>query len=331
MTQAVSFLNRATVQQELKSKAGINMKNVLGPGGKMDVGKVLDALAGSKKFMSSAGLRQDIFSDVQAREGIMAMLTARQQVKEGRAGAIDFNTIAGVDAAAGREAVKTTFSSMSQEGFFKMQQLAADAQADTVKNLEKYNADILLVSETSNRLEQAFGRLALWADAIAAVGVVGTLTNTLGKLAGGATGGGAFAKALPSVASAGGAVTGGAASALAAGSTAVGAASGAAIAGTVGLGLAAGAAIGYGINEATSAIRGDEKSASDLLADLLFEAFNKNDARFQKGATIDNAIGDSGKRLVTVMEANNRALERIDQGLRTVNTKPEPAAPREPR
>lgn len=331
MTQAVSFLNRATVQKELKGKAGVDMKKILGPGGKMDVGKVLDALAGSKKFMSSAGLRQDIFSDAQAREGIMAMLTARQQVKEGRAGAIDFGTISKVNASEGREAVESTFATMQNEGFFKMQQLAAEAQADTVKNLEKYNADILLVAETSNRLEQAFGRLALWADAIAAVGVVGTLTNTLGKLAGGAAEGGALAKALPSVASAGGAVTGGATAALAAGSTAVGAASGAAIGGTVLAGGAIGYGIGTGINALSAMGRQDEKTWSDRIGDYLFESLNKNDARFQKGTTIDNAIGDSGKRLVTVMEANNRALERVEQGIRAVTMKPEPTAPRGPR
>ena len=327
MKQAVTFLNKSETQKDLRA---IGIKDIAGKDGKIDVGAVLDKLAANKKFMSSATKRQEIFSDAQAREGIMALIAARGQVQRGVAGAVDFNTIAAVDAAAGRSAVSETMTSMQNEGFFKMQQLAADAQADTVRNLEKYNADILLVAETSNRLEQAFGRLAFWADAIAAVGVVGALTNTVGKLASGAAGGGALAKAVPSFASAGGAVAGGAASAIAAGSTAVGAATAGAIAAAVGIGLAAGGAIGTVANEASSMGREDERRWSDRLGDYLFESLNKTDARFQKGTTIDNGVGDSGKRLVTVMEENNRALSRVEQGLRAVTMKPEPGAPRGP-
>lgn len=331
MTQAISFLNRVSAQKELKSKAGVDMSTVIGKDGKIDVGRVLDALAGSKKFMSSAGVRQEIFSDVQAREGIMAMLTARQHVLEGRTGAIDFNSIAGVNAAEGKGAVAATMKSMEGEGFFKMQQEAARMQADTVANLEKYNADILMVAQTTNRLEEAFGRLSLWANSIAAVGVVGGVVNTIGKLANAGGGGGALAKALPSVANAGTAVASGAGGLLAAGSTAVGAATAGAIAGTVGAGLAIGGAVGYGINEITSAVRADEKSASDLLADLIFEAVNSNDARFKEGSRIENTNEDGTKQLVTIMKENNQKLEQINQGLRTTNTKPDAGAPREPR
>jgi hypothetical protein len=320
----IALLGDTDKMKELKSKAGISVK------GKTPE-QIINEMATSKKF-NKPGMMQDIFgSDVLGRKMITALVSARRRVIEGKEGAIDIGSIAGVSAEAGRTSVAAGFKNVEQEGFFRMQQAAARAQADTLANLETYNSDILMVAETSMRLEEAFGRLSLWADAIAAVGIVGGAVSTVGKLANAGGGGGALAKALPSVANAGTALAAGAGTALAAGSTAVGAATAGALAGTVGAGLAIGGVLGTLGNQVTGLVRQDDKTASDLLADALFEAFNKNDARFQKGSRIENTNEEGTKTLVTIMKENNQKLESIDRGLRSANTKPEAGASREPR
>lgn len=322
----ITDLNDVDVQKGLR---GIGIKNVIDKTtGKIDVANVIEQLGTNKKFQK-ASTRQGIFKDVRGQQAVESLMAARGRVKAGVAGAVDLETISQVDAAAGRTAVTTGMKSLEGEGFFQMQQEAARMQADTVANLKSYNDQVLLVTKTADRLEKSFGTLSLWANSIATVGIVGAGVNTVGKLAG-AGPNSTVAKALPSVANAGSAVASGAGAAIAAGSTAVAAATGAAIAGTVAAGLAIGAGLGYGANELTSAVRDDGKSISELLADALFEAMNKNDARFKPGG--DAATSEDGaKRIVAVMQENNRKLESIDQGLRTTTQKTAPGAPRGPR
>lgn len=314
MKQAASFLNRAETQKDLKA---IGIKNIVGPGGKIDLGSVLEKLGSNKKFMGSAQTRQEIFSDVQAREGIEAMLAARSRVQAGATGAVDFKTISEVDAASGRAATGQTFEAMQGEGFFKMQQEAAQMQADTVTNLSAYNAQVLGVTEASNRLEKAFGTLSVWAGSIATMGLVGAGTSMLGKLASGggaAAGGGALARAVPSLATAGGAISGAGASALAAGSSSValGSAAGLAAAGGVALvGGAVGGAVGYGIDKGVEAVTGEK--LSEKLGNAIFELVHGNN------------------ELVRVTKETNRKLDSIDQGQRANVVKPAAPGAREPR
>lgn len=329
-TRAEAFLKAISgvkTQNELK---GIGVKGFVGKDGAIDIPALIEKLATNKEF-SKASVRQKIFEDVRAQQGVETLVAARNRVRTGVTGAVDVNTFQSLDATSGKASVDSGMAEMQNEGFFKMQQKAAEMQADTVQNLEKYNKDILLVTETSNRLEKAFGRLSLWADAIAAVGVVGGAVNALGKLGGGAAEGGALAKALPSIASASNALSAGAGGALAAGSTAVGAASGAAIGGTV----LAGAALGYGagmlVNSTTSAMRDDQKTFSDLIADSVFESLNSGDARFKEGSTITNLTEDGSKKIVQTMEAGNRINQKVVDAIQTALTQPPPGAPREPR
>jgi hypothetical protein len=297
LDRLITDLNDVEVQKGLK---GIGVKNVMGKDGKIDIGNILTQLGSNKEF-AKASTRQDIFKEVRGREGIESLLAAQSRVNAGVTGAVDFKSIAGVDAQAGREATASGFASMQGEGFFKMQQEAAKMQADTVENLGAYNSQILKVAETSNQLEKAFGSLSLWANSIAAAGLVGGGVSMVSKLAGGAgaaAGGGALAKAVPSLARAGGAVGGAGAGLLAAGSTAVGAASGMAIAGTI----AAGAAVGYGagtlINEASGWASSDDKRISDRLADSLFELVHGN------------------RELVQATKETNRKLGAVEQATR---------------
>lgn len=332
MTQAVAYLNRKEVRQKLK---GIGIKN-LGPNGTIDVASVIEQLSTNKKF-GSATKRQEIFHDLQAREGIEALIEARRRVREGKTGAVDLNTIAAVNPEAGRAAVGRTMQAFQSEGFFQMQQEVARMQAETVENLRGYNDQVLAVAEASDKLESAFGRLSLWANSIAAAGVVGGAASLVGKVAGGGAGaaaagagGSALAKALPSVANAGTAIAGAGTAALAAGGTAVGAASAGMLGAFGSAGLLAGLAAGTLINEGSGWVSRDDKRISDRLAESLFEAFNSADARFQKGARIENLNDDGTKRLITVMQDSNRKLETIANNLRAQETKPQPAR-REPR
>lgn len=329
-TRAESFLKAISGVDTQKKLAGIGVKGFVGKDGSIDIPMLIEKLATSKKF-SSASVRQGIFEDVRAQQGVETLVAARRRVQEGVAGAVDMNTFQSLEASTGKSSVDSGMREMQGEGFFKMQQEAARMQAETVENLGSLNSQVLSVAQAADRLESAFGSLSLWANSIAAVGLVGGAVNTVGNLANAGAGGGALAKALPSVANAGATIAGGAQTALAAGSVTVGAAGAAVATGAALAAGAVGAAIGYGINELTSAVRSDDKTLSDLLSDALFEAFNKNDARFQQGSRIENMSEDGTKRLVTVMEANNKKLESIDQGLRTANTKPDPGAPRGPR
>lgn len=327
MERFITDLNDVDVQKGLR---GIGVKNVVDKQtGKIDVAGVIDQLAGNKKFQK-ASTRQQIFKDVRGQQAVEALLAARSRVQAGVDGAVDLRSIAGVDAAAGRTAVADTMQAMQGEGFFQMQQEAARMQADTVTNLKTYNDQILVVTQAADKLEQSFGALSLWANSIAAAGLASAGASMLGGVAS-AGSGGKLAKAIPSVANAGAAVSGGAAALLAKGSMAVGAVGTGTAVGVGAAGLALGGALGYGANQLTSALRSDDKTLSDLLAEAMFEAFNKNDARFEKGSRIENMNENGTKRLVTVMEANNRKLESIDQGLRAQSSKPVPSAPRDPR
>jgi hypothetical protein len=319
MEQAVGALSRTEVLDELKK---IKITNVVGAGGRIDVASVIDQLASNKEFMGSAGVRQKVFSDQQARQGIEALLAARAAVQRGDKGAVDLRTISGVSAAEGKATVDKTFAELSQSSGFKMQQLAAQAQLNAIDNLDQFSKDALLAADASVKLEQSFGRLAPWVDSIAAAGA-GTVATTIGGkmlgLGGDAAGGGALAKALPTVASAG-------TSAMTLGATAVGAASTAAIIGTV----LAGAALGYGagtlINEA-SGKEGERWSdkAGNWLYDLLNDGPNRATAQ-----GIDAPALNANGEVVKVLEKMIRVQESIERKTGT-GTKGEGGAPRGPR
>jgi hypothetical protein len=313
LERLITDLNDVEVQKGLKK---IGVKNIATKEGKIDIGNVLTQLGQNKQF-EKASVRQDIFKDVRGLQAVETLVTAQNQVRAGATGAVDFKTISGVDAAAGRTATAKTFEAMQGEGFFKMQQEAAKMQADTVENLGSYNKQVLAVTEVSNRLEKSFGALSIWAGSIATMGLVGAGTSMLGKLAGAggdaAAGGGALAKAIPTVAGWGSTVAGWGAGALAAGGTAVGAASGAALAGTVGAGLAIGGVVGTGINEVSGMMSSDDKRISDRLADAIFEMIHGSQTQTQ------------------AIKETNRKLDSVDAGLRANVVKPAAPAAREPR
>lgn len=312
----IADINDVGVRKEL-GKIGIN--NVSDASGKVDVGALLDKLGNSSKFKSAA-VRQGIFKETRSLQGVEALIAAREREKTGGVG---FRTIAGVDEAAGRSAVQTGFDALSQEGFFKMQQLAAQQQADVTTNLEKYNKQVLAVLEVSGKLEAAFGSLALWANAIATSAVVGGVAKlALGNMKGA---GGGVAEA------ASGSLTGmainslkttGALGAIAAGGGAAGA--GVMLGGGL-LAAGAGYAVGSALNDATSGYRDDKQSLSDLLAGALEQIAAGGlggDAKSRIGATITNENGGT-RQIVAV-------LEKIDSGLRAQSDKPKAGGKRDP-
>lgn len=302
-----------------KGLSDIGIKNIADSRGKIDVGGLLDKLGTNQKFKSAA-TRQGIFKETRSLQAVEALIAARER---GKSGGVDFKSIAGVDAAAGKDAVAAGFSGMQNEGFFKFQQENAKMQAETTKNLESYNAQTLKVLQMSNKLELAFGSLALWASSIAAMGLGGLATGAAGKLlaGGGAEGGGVLAKALPTLAKGGTAAASGIGAALAAGSTTVAAAGGAALAGTVAGGLAIGGAAGTVINQVPAWFRDDGQTLSDLIVSRIMDG--KRESQLTSGGT-RNADGTAIQKDIV------RELKDINSGLRATNTKPKAGASREP-
>ncbi len=305
----IADINDVGVRKEL-GKIGIN--NVSDASGKVDVGRLLDQLGNSSKFKSAA-VRQGIFKETRSLQGVEALMAAREREKTGGVG---FRTIAGVSETEGREAIATGFSALSQEGFFKMQVEAAKMQADVTTNLEKYNAQVLRVLEASNKLESAFGSLALWASAIATSAVVGGVAKlALGNMKG-ATGNVAEA--------AGGSLTGMAIDALKTTGKIGGLAAGGGLAGAgvmLGGGVAAagaGYAVGSALDSWSENAAGDKWS--DRIGNAMFELFsNASDSARNRigGTTKDGNLDGKGgtKQIVQV-------LEKIDAGLRANADKP---------
>lgn len=334
MTQAVGYLNREEVQKGLREELGITdiRKN-----GKIDVATVIDQLGSNRKFADSPTVRQKIFHDAQAREGIEALIEARRRVQEGRTGAVDLRSVAGVDATAGREAVATTMTSMQGEGFFQMQKEAARMQAETIENLKTYNDQILLVVGAADRLESSFGSLSQWASSIASIGVAGALTNLVtGRLGGGGGGGG------------GGGVPG--TVPVPGGSSGRGAGIGGKLLRTAG--WTALAYAGYQLGEAGIGAADDyvKDKTGKGIGDRLFGHQNRGEQDAYLTRTLNEsgggtapvtstptapapsaALGDE-KLLQAIFQMNrdvNRNLQQIDNGLRV--PKPAAGAAREPR
>jgi hypothetical protein len=312
----IADVNDVDVRKGLK---GIGINNVADSSGKVDVGRLLDQLGNSQKFKSAA-TRQGIFKETRSLQAVEALVAAREREKTGGVG---FKSIAGVDEAAGRSAVSTGFDALSQEGFFKMQQLAAKQQADVTENLDKYNKQVLRVLEASGRLESAFGTLALWANSIAAAGVVGSVAK-LALASRGKTG--------ADVETAGGSLAGMAVNSLKTtgaigGAAAAGGVAGGAVMAAGGLfALGAGVAAGMALNEGVSAARDDKQSLSDLLAGVLEQIAGGGvvggSAKDRIGATITNENGGT-RQIVAV-------LEKIDTGLRAQADKPQAGGKRGP-
>lgn len=220
--------------------------------GKIDIGSVVDQIATNKRLQTSTQ-RQDVFKEIRALQGLDTLLAQRQKVINGQAGAVDFRTMAGVDAAEGAKGTDKILSMLESSGTLDMQRLAIEMQNDTIKNLRSYNEQIVKVTEATNALEKSFGTLGLWASSIGIGGAVGGGALALGKLGGGAAGGAAATAAGGGLlATLGTSVT--AASVAALGATALG-------------GAALGGALGYGANKITEAATG--KSLSDRFADWL--------------------------------------------------------------
>jgi hypothetical protein len=311
----ITDVNDVKVRKELK---GIGINNVADSSGKVDVGKLLDQLGNNSKFKSAA-TRQKIFTETRSLQAVESLLAAREREKTGGVG---FKTIAGVSEEAGRAAISGGFASLSQEGFFKNQVAAAEMQADTMSHLDEMNTQLGAVSGAADTLEKSFGALSIWASSIAAMGVTSVLSAAIqGKLFGGAETGGLLGKAAGAVGSGVSAL--GATGALGSVAAAGGLAGGAVMAGGALVAGAAGYAVGEGINMATSALRDDKRSLSDMLADWMSSVTGQNEALDRIGGKRVNAQGGTSE-IVAV-------LKTIDAGIRANAAKPTAGAPREPR
>jgi hypothetical protein len=176
-----------------------------GADGTIDIGSVLDQLAASKDFRK-ASVRQGIFKEVRALQAVEALMAARGRVQAGdNPNAVDFQTIAAVDAKAGSDLTKATFRELEESGALALQREAIRMQNDTIENLAKYNAQVLLVTKASNDLEKALGSLSLWASSIGAAGAGAAGAAALGALGSGGAAAGVGAGAAGAGAAAGGA------------------------------------------------------------------------------------------------------------------------------
>jgi hypothetical protein len=310
-----------------KGLAGIGVKGFTDASGKVDVGKLIQQLSTNRKFQN-AGTRQGIFKETRSLQAVEALMAANQRVRAGKEGAVDFRTIAGVDAESGRSSVGKSFEAIQGEGFFKFQVENAKMFENTTTHLEEFNEQALAVVRAGDKLETSFGALSLWASSIAAAGVTSAVT---GALTGGGKGG-VLGKAGSAVLGAGGTAIGalGATGAIG-GIAAAGGLAGAAV-------LGAGAVVGgltgyYGggavVDGISSSLRDDKKGAGDALGSWLFDVINGGgDAREKIGGTSVTKAGTDGnggaKDIV-------RVLERIDSGIRAIENKPKPDGQRGPR
>lgn len=345
----ITDLNDVDVQKGL---AKIGVKNIVDKStGKIDVANVVEQLSTNAKFQK-ASVRQGIFKDVRGQQAIEALVAARGRVKKGVAGAVDLESISRVDAAAGRDAVTTGMKSLEGEGFFQMQQEAARMQAETVKRLKDHNEHIMMVVKASDRLEDAFGRLYLWADSIAAIGVAGALTNLVtgggvrGLLGGGGGaggGGGGGGVGVPTVVSAGG---------KGAGRLSRLAGKGLRLAGWVGLattayelgemGITAGDQYvkdktGKGVSERLFGHQSGPERDAYLTRQLLESGGGIRPASKTGTAGAEQPASQAapGSGIIGAIGAMNRDVVRelrdMNTGLRVTSQKPPPGAPRGPR
>jgi hypothetical protein len=327
MERFVSLLGDVDKMKELKAKTGIDVK------GKAPE-QIINEMATNTK-LNKAGMMQDIFgSDILGRKMIGALTTARKRVLGGQPGAIDIGAIAGVDAQAGRAGVAGGMQTLSGEGFFKLQIEAASLQADAVTNLESYNQQVLAVLEVSSRLELAFGSLSLWAESIAAIGVVGALANFVKNFSGGPPG-----SNVPGSVPMPGMPKGKMPPLMKA----------ARAAGYVGMAISAYELGEYGFNYADDLVK--EKTGKSV-SERMFghQSPAENDAYktrmlaangggmtvIPSSSTPAPTTGSSGNEslLGAIGKMNRdvtRSLEQIDNGLRANTVKPAAPAPREPR
>jgi hypothetical protein len=312
-TALLSAVSAKDTQDKLKA---IGVKGFVGKDGSIDLSSLIKQLASNKKFQS-ADVRQKIFTEQRGQQGIEALVAARKRVKAGVAGAVDLDSF-NLDTAAAKAKVDAGMDAMKDKGFFKNQVAAAEMQAHTIEHLEEMNTQLGFVSGAADTLEKSFGALSIWASSIAALGVTSVLSAAIqGKLFGGAAAaeGGLLGKAAGAVGGAFGTLGGAMGGTLAA-------ASGATIAGGVALAGGVGVAAGMGFNAASSWLRDDKRSLSDMLADAMSRATGQNEALDRIGGTRVNAQGGTSE-IVAV-------LKTIDAGIRANAAKPTAGAPREP-
>lgn len=186
----VASLGDSDVKTKLKTKAGIDIKG-------KSMAQIIEAMATSKNFQK-ASVREDIFGkgDILTNQAITALLAARQRRVDGKAGAVDIESIAAVKAADGAALTSKTMTELEGSGALAFDRQNAELQARTLANLSSYNSQLLKVNEMSMRLETSFGTLGLWADAIAATGVGAAVGGAVAGGGGGGGGGGAILQTL---------------------------------------------------------------------------------------------------------------------------------------
>jgi len=225
--------------------------NVFDKNGKIDLGSVIDQIANSKD-MQTPMQRQKVFKEVRASQGLDTLLSQRQKVLSGQAGAVDFRSMAGFDAAKGAEGTSKILGMLEEGGVLDLQRQAIEMQKHTIENLKSYNDQVISMTKATNKLEKSFGTLSLWASSIG--------------LGGGIAAGGALLSRLTGGTAAGAGAAGGA-RLLATLGTGVAAAGAGAVAATVAAGLVVGGAAGYAVNETSKHFTG--LSVSDRLSDWL--------------------------------------------------------------
>lgn len=183
-TRVERFAGDLRDKHVLSGLRGIGVKPI-GKDGKIDVGSVLDQLAGNKQF-KSATKRQEIFREERSLQAVEALLAARARVASGKdPNAIDFRTIAGVDAAEGARLTTGTFQELEKSGALDMQREAIKLQNDAITNLKSFNEQILKVVKASSDLERSLGTWSVWLPSLGVGAATAAGTAALGALASG--------------------------------------------------------------------------------------------------------------------------------------------------
>jgi Phage-related minor tail protein len=276
-------LSDAKVVQGLRER-GIN---VFGADGKIDMGSLIEQIATSDTMQTSTQ-RQQVFKEVRALQGLDTLLAQRGKVQRNEIGAVDFASMAGIDAEKGAAGTARVLGMLESGGVLDMQRQAIEMQKHTIENLQSYNDQVIAITKATNTLEKSFGSLSLWASSIGIGGAVTGGTMLLGKLGGGAAGGAAA-----------GAAGAGLLATLGTGVAAVGA--GALAAGTLAAGAIGGAA-GYGANALTENLTG--KSISDRFADWLSSDLIAKRNEMFPGAIIDGKQSEVAMRVEVDVKDN---------------------------
>lgn len=245
----IQELQKGDVQKKLK-RIGVEVTEGGEVGGELkSLGVITQALATNEKFQSAI-TQADIFREVRGRKGLNFMIQAVQNDENA------FSKLRDIEGGQGDAFVKKTLGDLKDDPTFKLRNLGAKAQAETIRDSDRIVKTITPAVEKMTDLQLQFPLLTESMDTLE-----GTVRWAVGAIAAQKFLGGTGA----------GAAIAGRGSAALAGASGVAAAGGAAGAATLAAGGLAAGAVGFfgtqALLEATGADKSIERFGASLFGD----------------------------------------------------------------